>query len=209
MKKYIWIVFAIMMLCILLLIKSDSQPAELRKDAVEGKPFCFVRDVQYWSQLTDYCVKDNCLYVLFGDVGVLKIYDLNGQYIRSYAYRTTKGASSLRMDSEYVYLFDQGSNYYTFASGEWVGFAGYSDYKTYLEKTDTLSPAEDQRKTDDAQYDLRFASIYRKNADGSSTQVLHRPLYLMFFQGALPFAVISFWLIILWLLKAFSRKTLC
>ena len=203
-NRYIYAVFAIMMLCVILLITSNSQPAGLRDKIEEGKPFRFVNDEEYRSQLTDFCVRDDRLYVLFGDVGVLKIYDQNGVYIDSYAFRKTKGASSLRTDGEYVWLIDPELNYYIFSSGELVDHVGYSDYGDYLAITDTFAPVEEQRKTDDTQYYLKLASICRKNADGSSVQVVHRPFWLAFFQGAIPFITIAFWMIVLVLLKILS-----
>ena len=205
-ERIIFFVFMVLMLCVFLLIYSDSQPTELRNKVEKGKLYCFINDKQYWSELTDYCVKENYLYMLFGDKGVIKVYNSDGVYQKSYAFWKTKGASSLHIDNKYVYLIDQGHNYYVFSSGEFVDFVKYNDYGTYLQKMATFTSAEDQKKTDSAQYYLKYASVYRKNADNSSIQVIHRPLSLMFFQGIIPFAIITICLVFLFVLKLLSRK---
>lgn len=205
-EKLIIAVFFLLILSIVLLIQSDSQPYKLRNEVEDGTLFCFYADRHYWSRLTDFCVKDSYLYVLFGDRGVLKIYDDSGKYIKSYAFLKTKGASSLYVDNDYVYLFDQRLNYYVFSSGEFIDFSRYSDYEAYLQKKATFTSVEDQKKTDGAQYYLKYASVYRKNADNSSIIVIHRPLFLMFFQGIMPFAIISICLVFLFVLKLLSRK---
>ena len=204
----IYAAFFVLILCVVLLIQSDSQPRKLRNEVADGTLYCFYNDRQYWSRLTDFCVKDSYLYVLFGDRGVLKIYDDSGQYIKSYAFLKTKGASSLYIDNDYVYLYDQQLNYYVFSRGEFVDFVRYSDYGVYLQKMSELSSAEAQRKTDDAIYFIKGASIYRKGSDNISIQVIHRPLYLLFYQGIIPYIIIFFWLVVLFVLKMLSRKVI-
>lgn len=203
--KVIIAVFLLLILSVVLLIQSDSQPSKLRNEVADGTLFSFYADKQYWSRLTDFCVKDGYLYVLFGDRGVLKIYDDSGQYIKSYAFVKTKGESSLHVDNEYVYLFDQKLNYYVFSCGEKIGSGRYSDYGAYLQKKATFISADEQRKSGDTTFYMKGASIYQQNSDIFSSQVIHRPLYLLFFQGIIPFVVIAVWLMVLFLIKLLSR----
>lgn len=168
--------------------------------------FCFCDERQIWSSITDYCVKDGYLYVLYGHKSILKIYNDDGQYIKSYAFLSTNGVSSLYVDNEYVYLFDQMHNYYTFKYGAFINSYRYSDYETYKRKIADLFSGDVKRKSDDTIYYMKGASIYRKNADGSSIQLIHRPLYLLYFQGIIPIAGIAFWMVVFWILRMLSKK---
>ena len=205
-KYYVSLIFIILILCVILLIESGVQPLRMRNEVEKGKLYCFIGNKLYWSQLTDYCVKDDCLYVLFGDKGVLNVYDGNGKYKKSFAFMKTKGESELFIDNKYVYLFDQSHNYYVFLAGELVEFVSYTDYRSYLQKKNSLYPKDDQRKTDIANYYMKYASIYRQNTDHSSYQVIHRPWVLMFFQGITPFVFIAFWMVVMLMLNILSKK---
>ncbi len=73
------------------------------------------------------------------------------------AFLKTKGASSLYVDNDYVYLFDQRLNYYVFSSGEFVDFGRYSDYGAYLQKKAMFSSPDEKCKSGDAIYYLKGA----------------------------------------------------
>lgn len=205
-KSVVIVAFYLMIVSIVLLLQSDLQPRKLENEVTDGTLFHFYEDKQYLSELTDFCVKDGCLYVLYGGRGVVKIYDNSGQYKESYAFLKSKGESSLSVDEDCVYLFDQKYNYYVFSSGKYTSFVKYSDYHSYLQKKATCFSDEEKRKSGDTQYYLQCASIYQKNADNSSCQVIHRPLYLMFFQGILPFVVIVFYLILLFAFAVSEKR---
>ena len=203
---FIPIVFVILMIHVVALVMSPEQPKDLKKEVAEGRLFCFSDDREYWCELNDYCIKGGNLYVLFGNQGVLKIYDSDGAYRKSFAFYKTKGESALHIEGEYVYLFDQSRNYNVFSSGEWVDFAEHGDYGAYLQKLDTFISAEEQRKENEDQYYIRLASIYRQREGRDPVPVVKRPVVFAFFQGKTPFLVIPFWMIILFVLEGVSRK---
>ena len=204
-ERLIVVLFMVMMLCIIMLVESPSQPPRLKKEVEEGKPYEFSREKEYWCALADICVKDQYLYLLFGEKGVLEIYDLDGNYIKSYAFYRTKGQSQLHADDQYVYLRDQRRKLYLFSAGEFVRFEN-TDYDTYCQKLTTFYPKGEQRKTDDAKYYVKLASVYPMNADGSSEQVVHRPFYLTFFQGITWFVTIAIFMAACLILKAIADK---
>ncbi len=189
-------VFTIVLLHVVMLLNSDVQPRKIKKDVKLGALYSYSDNIEYWTQLTDFCIKGNDLYVLYGDKGILKIYDSNGKYKESYAFYKAKGESSLRVDDEYVYLIDQMHNLYVFSSNECVDFVKYSDYDTYLQKETTFKSQEEQ-KTDAARYYVKWASIYKEQPDGRSVCIIHRPICMVFFQGIVPFVLILLWIAVL------------
>lgn len=204
-EKVAVILFFALMLCVILLVESYSQPSRLKKEVAQGKLYSFSREREYWCELTDFCVKDQCLYVLFGNKGVLEIYDLGGNYIKSYAFYRTKGESQLYTDDQYVYLRDQQFKLYLFSAGDFIRFENI-EYSTYLQELAAFYPKEEQRKTDGAEYYVKLASIYRMNANGSSDRIVHRPFFLAFFQGLTPFVIGWILLAGCWFFKTLANK---
>lgn len=203
--RVILTIFSLLIFSIVLLLQSGMQPRKLENEVADGTLFCFYEDKQYWSDLTDFCVKDGYLYVLYGRRGVVKIYDDSGQYQKSYAFLKTKGASTLAVDNDYVYLFDQRLNYYVFSLGNNTSFVRYSDYETYLSKKASCYSDAEKQKSGETIYYLKGASVYQKNTENPPCQVIHRPLYLLYFQGITPFVVIVFWLTLLYVFEV-SKK---
>ena len=206
-EKFMIFIFFVGIFAIMLLFLCNSQPRKLRNEVKEGTLFCFFTERQYWCELTDFCVKDGYVYVLFGTKGVLNIYDDNGQYIKSYAFLAQKnGRSALYTDNDYVYLFDQLRNYYVLSCGEFISYSEEGEYEEYHQKIATLISGDEKRKEGDTTYYLKYVSIYRKSADNSSSQIIHRPWYLLYFQGVTPFVVIALWMIVILVLKRISEK---
>ena len=112
--KMSYLVFFILLLFEALLFIGGSQPLSLKKAVKEGELYSFAEDRQYWGELTDFCVKDKFIYVLFEHKGVLKIYDIDGAYIKTCAFKKYKGGCALYTDQDHVYLYDQNYNIYIF-----------------------------------------------------------------------------------------------
>ena len=55
--------------------------------AEDGKPNVFVDDINHPSELTSLLVGDNHLYLFYGRIDVVKVYDLDGQYLYSVNFR--------------------------------------------------------------------------------------------------------------------------
>ncbi len=200
----VMIIFAVLMVFVILLVMSTNQPKQLKREVAEGELYGFTDSREYWCKLNDICIKDGYLYVLFGDQGVLKIYDSDGTYLKSFAFYNTKGGTSLHTDGQYVYLEDHLLNFYVFSSGEWINTIKYSNYGAYLEMGDTFNSAEDQRRENDNQYYVRYASIYRKREGTTPVQIIKRPLFFAYFQNTTPFLVIGYGMCLLLVLKRVS-----
>lgn len=200
------IIFAMLGIFVVLFINSSNQPKYLQKEVINGELFCYSEEREYWCRLNDICIRDNYLYVLFGDQGILNIYDNNGTYLKSFAFYNTNGETALYSDGQYVYLQDHLLNFYVFSSGEWIRTIAHSDYGTYLEVKDTFIPSEDQKKEDETQYYVRFASVYRKRDGHQPVQVINRPLLFTLFQGVIPFLVIGYGICVILVLNRVSEK---
>ena len=183
------------------------QPSrELKSQMVDGQLFRFVSNDEYWSDLTDYCVKDGYLFALYDGKGVLKIYDVNGNYKESFAYKTGKGGSSLYVDEDYVYLCDHNLNFYVISGDQWVDYIKYVDYGTYLSKLDTFVSKKAQRQTDSGTFSVHFASIFFTDTDGTAFQIVKRPYLAVVFQGYNPFIIVACFLLVLFSLSKLSKR---
>ena len=194
------IIFSFALFLLLALFVSNTQPAYLRKNVAEGELYCFHKNSLYCTELSDYCVLGPYIYVLYGDKGILNIYDLEGSYQHSYAFYKTKGESTLRVDQTHVYLFDQQYNYYIFTDGKWSGFVRYQNYDTYLADFSAFQSTEKYRQTSDYVYRLKNASIYRQEVDNKFVPIIKRPLLFALFQGNTLFVLYAVLFIILFLL---------
>lgn len=200
------VVFLLMMAYMVLFYRIQQPTREIKSQVVDGQLFRFVSNDEYWSDLTDYCAKDGYLFALYDGKGVLKIYDVNGNYKESFAYKTGKGSSSLYADENYVYLCDQDLNFYVFSGGQWIDYIGFADYGTYLSKLDTFAPKEAQRQTDSGAFFVHSASIYFTDIDGTTYQIVKRPHLAVVFQGKNPIIIVACFLLVIFSLAVLSKR---
>ncbi len=189
--------FALLMITLAFLVLRSPTPKELKgKQIKEGDPpYCVTTNRLYLSGLSDYCVDSHYLYVLFGEKGIIKVYSIDGDYIKTFAvHHFPKGESSLRIEKESckVFYVDENLNYYVFYNGEFVNYIkhhGYSEYVKDLENR--FVSQEEQRRRESQVFYRKMASIVREDSDGTCTEVVHRPFYMLFFQGPIAFIVIA------------------
>lgn len=147
------------------------------KNAPEGKPYRYTNRFSGVAALTDYCINDEYAYLLFEGTGVLKVYDLSGKYLHSFAFHTELGGrSELHADLNRVYLEDQSNNIYSFMHG---GFEKYYSHessncpKRFNDYQKRVSP-------DGVQYKKRWASIIALTPEGTKKTIVSRPFFLVF-----------------------------
>ena len=181
------IVFFLLLCHFGLILLSFRQPAWLSRHLSQGELFAFTEDREYWADVTDFCVENDTLYVLFDDKSILKVYDAAGNYLRSYAFYFTNGESALYIKDQTVYLQDKNRNFFAFADGEFREAIPYTDYESFLMmKEGALSDEEKRTDRDGGVYTLDGASLYRTEADGGRTLIVARPFPLVYFRGATP-----------------------
>ena len=179
---------------------SQIQPIKYRVKVDLENPFAFVRDEEYWASISDYCVKDNYIYLLYGTKGILKIYNSEGDYIRSFAFLERGSACHLNVRENEVYLNDQDTNYYVFADAEFIRFFERPEqYTDEVELRKSFVNTEEKRTDVKGKYTFLYNStvLVRGEEDGRSAFVYTRSILFAFCQGITPLIITAVMIAIL------------
>lgn len=153
-----------------------------RHPAQNGVPNVFQEDREYWSRVNSPIVAGNRLYLLFDALQLVKVYDLQGNYL--YTVNMTNknhhGISALYAKDDEMYFREQ-SELYCFKADQFVQRLTGDAAETMLE---TLRAEECRRTEDDAgnTYLLSGVDIVREAPDGEQTTILHRSPLLNIYQ---------------------------
>ena len=126
------------------------------------------------------------VYLLFEGTGVLKVYDLSGKYLHSYAFYTESGGrSELHVTADRVYLEDQSGDVYSFANGE---------FERYYERDSANCPnqfRDDLKRgsSDGVQYKRKWASIVALTPEGVQKTIISRPFFHVFFEPKASYTI--------------------
>lgn len=144
----------------------------------------------YFSEISDFVVLDERIYVLYGRIGVLEVYAQDGAYEKSYVvYCGTLLSSNLHLDTDgkYVWMTGNEDNCFLFQNGEFMEEKSRHDYNVALYGKTILERDSSNRMADGTIYKRKGPSICRITPEGMSETVIRRPLYCLLVQGALPF----------------------
>lgn len=150
--------------------------------AQNGVPNVFQEDREYWSRVNSPIVAGNRLYLLFDALQLVKVYDLQGNYL--YTVNMTNknhhGISALYAKDDEMYFRGQ-SELYCFKADQFVQRLTGDAAETMLE---TLRAEECRRTEDDAgnTYLLSGVDIVKEAPDGEQTTILHRSPLLNIYQ---------------------------
>ena len=188
MKK--WTKYAIVSLCLLLaltwgLVFAERYvPNQIKEKALEGEPYLFYEESKHWCGISRMAAKDGFLYLLHDDRKMLCIYDTEGNYQHSYCFAECEnGRPSVFVLNGIVHYQDRGQNYYTLENGIVTNYEAASS-ELYRAMTQPQRQAEKLPVSDgDAVYELRGASVWKCSADGTEVEIIHRPGWLVVFQG--------------------------
>lgn len=168
---------------------SMSPPAIVRSMTIGDPPKEFLEQRQYFSDLSDYAVCSDHVYVLFGDIGVLELYTLNGEYVKSFAFGIQKtGKPGLYVNASGVWLEDQGHTLFQFVNGNYVDKSSEKEYWSLHHSF--YSQKQARTSEDGSQYHLKWASIYK-----SEEVIITRPWYCILVQGVIPLIIHATFLI--------------
>lgn len=178
-------VFAIVIMVTYVIIGFSIQhtPQSLQKETQLGKPYLFEKNTEYFGVLSDYATCDNTLYVLYEAKGILKCYDLSGNYLYSYCFFAHQnGRAELQRTSKELYLKDRQNNYYQVSNGEVIRFLHWEQNANEIKLLEKSFVSDSQKRTDvqGNTYTLRGAVIWKTDPNGSQTQIIHRPWILQF-----------------------------
>lgn len=173
----IWFIMMIFCVFVAQLNSNSFRAFTVCRHASTGIPYRYTNRFSGAAALTDYCIKDGYAYLLFEGTGVLKVYDLSGRYLHSFAFYTmTAGSSILHTDSSFVFLEDQFHNIYSFLDGEFMTF-----YERNSDNCPKLFNDNQKRiSSDGVQYKKSWGSIIAVTPEGSKKTIVSRPFFLVF-----------------------------
>ena len=156
-----------------------------KSDAFPGVPEELSKKENYLCEISDFCVNDGLIYLLFDDKGVIQIFDEKGIYQKSFAfYAAQNGKSGLRIMGDDVLLFDKRKNCYKFVRGDFCEYLEL-DNDQYLRLVGQCEERHQQIASEKGNYYLKGASLFRKNADVTDEIIIKRPMLATLFQGNL------------------------
>ena len=185
-SKIIWYciyVLAACSFCTFLLINLPSPV--YRKFAETDQPFLYEKKHLYFGDLSDFAVCENTLLVLYDSKQALQCYDLEGNLLFSYSLRMSpSGRAVLYTDGTKYFLEDHDHNYYVFSSdGRYIEYVTEENSKSNMQQS-FLTKKASRTTVEGDYYQLKGASIYRAQMGKQAKEILHRPFWMVLFQGA-------------------------
>lgn len=169
---------------------STSPPNIVKSMMIGDPPKEFLEQRQYFSDLSDYAVCSNYVYILFGDIGILEIYTLDGEYVKSFAFGIQKtGKSNLYVNASGLWLEDQRHALFHFVDKSYVDKSPEKDYWSLHHSF--YSKIQSRTSEDGNLYSLNWTNIKR-----SGVSVIKRPWYYILAQGFIPLIIHAFVLIL-------------
>lgn len=153
--------FACCLLCTLLLIclltinYYPNWNQQTNPTLVYGTPVQFLEDLDIDAINIDQIADDDdYLYLLDAHKGILRVFDLNGNYLYTLMfYDYVNGAFKLAVKNSCLYVSDPHGNVYVFAEGEFNQFIERDDAKKDLENVDFEKSSTN--------YVIRSASVWK------------------------------------------------
>ena len=200
------IICVIFVLNIVLFINAHYLPASISNKAAEGMPYYFQDSQKYWSEITDVLACGDYIYVMYDSKEVLTCYDMDGNYLHSYAFDMIKnGRTHCYSMNGLLFVETKGHDLYIFDNGQFASYYPWdSGQVAALRPIESDSP-NTHPENQSVRYELRKASVWRVG-DGKQTEVLHRSAWLMIFQGPMQIIIHIMCLLSLVLLYYFYWK---
>ncbi len=189
MKKPVYLLWLLLVINVISMVIGHIQPREARKNVKAGCLYSMDDNAIYWSSLTDFCVQNDYIYLLYGNIGLLKIYNIHGEYVQTLAFQVEKGESRLYSDGQLVYLQDQNLNFYIIQNDRELAYRPYEDYKNYQSYIN--DKYSDSRKTvwNGNHYAIEGVSLVCQDKNGNTTIVLQRIIASRLIQGMTPLVI--------------------
>ena len=155
----------------------------------EPFPLDFKRAGTVFSSLSDFALEGDYLYLLYSNVDLMEKYDLNGNYIRSYAFQTRKnGMMKMHINRTGLWVEDKFHQFYHFQNGCCVENSGPLVDEDRRELSRSFSGLmESKYDLDGSRYYIRGASIYKEDTSGNTLPVVVRPFICILLQDTTLF----------------------
>lgn len=170
-------------LILVLLLLTISGCNSYKPALTYGTSVRFVEELDIDTINIDQIANDDThLYLLDSDEGVLRVFDLDGNYLYTLAfYDYPNGAFMFAVKDRYLYVRDPHSHVYVFLEGEFIQFIERDDANSILENVDFEKSSTD--------YVIKFASVWKVCETGDIC-VIKRPLYSVLYQDRIRMLVI-------------------
>ena len=161
----------------------------------------------YFGEIADYIVCKDKLYILYSYKSVLECFDLNGNYLFSYALKPrAAGNSHIFTDGSTVYLWDLYNNTFMISSeGNVEGFEKGQSYKQSIGEN-ILRGGQERIADNGDQYELRWASIYKITTEGEVIRVVRRPFWMAVFQRGRTILVAFVIFLVLFIFQKIEKR---
>ena len=178
LKLLVWLLFMVYFVVFMLsMIVNSRQPEEIRSVLGQNQICEFILERSYCSDLSDYGIEGNSLYLLWGDIGVLEVYSLDGKYQKSFAFETIKnGEDRLEISEGELWLKTKNHRVYCFHDGHYLE---EKDYNAFQNAKETGLFEENREYTihNGSKYERFFDSIRRVDTDGSIHPIVKLSLF--------------------------------
>ncbi|MBQ7278559.1 MAG: hypothetical protein IJR17_05105 [Clostridia bacterium] len=187
--------FVLGMLFGLVFFLCNTQPRWAKALLSGSEPIAPIEDRQYVTAVTDCYVHGERIYVLYGQKGLLKVYDTDGKCLHAYAYALKNFGALLYEYEDKIYLDSAKGWVLVFENGKYTDKIGHDQWDVITQKVPHRTSAIFASAKNvpgyygDPCYTMHFGSIYRLGEDGRSTVVIPRPFESLLFQGMLPWIV--------------------
>ncbi len=164
---------------LILLVLPFMKPMNLSESPSRGKPVLVDEEHEYWTWIDDFCVRDNYLYLYSGSglCGILKIYDIQGRFQRTYVINL-RAEPSLHITERSVVIGNQSAGgYYEFAEGKYLQFCEVHRQEDDDKIRETFLIKTEGKKAESWFYEIHGLSMIRRNAEGKVETLLRRPVY--------------------------------
>lgn len=183
-RKFAYCFLGALVIISLLTSSSYSMWNQRNKPALAyGVPAEFIEDLNINTINIDQIVDDDShLYLLDAHEGVLRVFDLDGNYLHTRMfYDYANGAFKLAVKDRCLYVSDPHSNVYVFVEGEFSQFVERENAKNILGNIDFEKSS--------TKYVIKTASVWEVCETGDIC-VIERPLYSVLWQRRNRIAII-------------------
>ena len=175
MRKFRTAVYCLLCALVIISLLTINNYQRPQEKPVYGTPVQFHESLDINRINIDQIADDDGhLYLLDAYEGILRVFDLNGNYLQTRMFHDyMNGAFKLAVKDHCLYVSDPQNDVYVFKEGQFNQFIQRNDAKSILENIDF--------EKNSTNYVIRFASVW-KVCDTGDICVIKRPLSSMLYQ---------------------------
>ncbi len=170
------LIFAVPMFLFMLVSKNRPIQGEL----IQENAYRYVQERDYWSEITDFGVSGDHIYIVYGHTNLVTCYRTDGSYECTFCFRQgNNGRSTLFRNRDGLYLEHRDNHLYRLENGTITEFHPWSRNDPVIEAIQSTEfPQYTLHLGDDGStYALRGRSLWRTYPDGREEEIIRRPAW--------------------------------